>query len=229
MQQRLILLPSQKSEVFRTIIQYGLDPNDFNWIIKISHFNANNLISGLNYKKTSCHFYFEVRGNTRLDYAVFSPGKSKIVEEVNSGEWDSQMVCVNKWISYLIRELNEPDLWEGLKMFHLPIAASEKEDSPLTESEVENISLGINELKDYILKNFQLQAEEASFVSSQFDFLKKTLRQQSKKGIYFFIFNIIFAIYNKNPTLFNEHAMTVFKIVKGIFAEALKTLPPFIT
>jgi len=218
-------MQSQKNEVFKALIHNGLDPNNFNWSEINSRYDLNNIISGLYYKKTSFHFYFEVYGSAKSDIAIFSPGQKKLIEEVSSGNWNMQMICVIRWIDNLIRELNEPDLWEGLKIFQSQKTEIGKQDTPLSDAEIPQIEKGIRELKEYITKYLPLNKEETELINSQFDFLNKTLKQQSKKSIYFFIFNILFAIYNKNTDFFNQHAINLFGIVQNMFSEILKALP----
>lgn len=109
-----LLLKTQKNEVLSIIKRYGLEPGDFSWVESPSKENPHRIISKLMYKQTDFFFAFEMDGE--VHYSVFSPANQSYIGSEYPVTWDRQKLCVSNWLINLIKEENEPDLWENYEM-----------------------------------------------------------------------------------------------------------------
>lgn len=221
----MTLKKTQQNEVFNEIIMAGLDPSNFEWVNYQSQKSKGLIISKLIYKETSYCYWFEISDYNHDLMTVFSPGKDKLIEEEYPGDWENQINYVKIWLKFLKKEIDEPSLWDGLKLFKLPNEeGAELKDSQLNVAQIDKIASELDKLHEYIIKFFPLQKEEKEFVKTQFDYLKDTLNTQTRQNIKYFLYSTLFAIYLKYPEAFSEHALNIFKMIKNISSAFMKAL-----
>lgn len=111
----MILLPSQKDEIFDIIESVQLSPNQFEISEQKSLTRFNTIATKLKFNNSNYFFSFETEGySISTHYAIFCPGFSSFREEHPSKYWNIQLNYVKTWLNYLIREVNAPNKWERL-------------------------------------------------------------------------------------------------------------------
>ncbi len=107
-----ILLKSQRNEILCLLKDHGLDPADFAWTDTPSDLDPDKIISRLVYTHTDFFYSFEVQGEAH--FAIFSPAGKSYIGTDYPGSWEAQCQCFSRWLLTLIKEDNEPDLWNSL-------------------------------------------------------------------------------------------------------------------
>jgi len=107
-----ILLKSQKNEIHGILKGLGFDPEDFSWLHVPSDLDPDKFISRIVYHHTDFFYSFEMQGEAH--FAIFSPASQSYIGTDYPGSWDSQCRCFSKWLHILIKETNEPDLWNRM-------------------------------------------------------------------------------------------------------------------
>jgi hypothetical protein len=150
------LLRSQKNEVLEAIKSSGLDPFNFKWSEDDSQCMMDDDFSRASVERLSYEdliFYFQFDYLQGKRYAIFSSGRERCVEEQSTGAWTGQLTYVRNWLTYLKRELAQPDLWDELFKYQLPPGAKLTADignEPFTVKEAEQLSEGIRKVRAYI-------------------------------------------------------------------------------
>ncbi len=107
------LLQSQKNEILFLIKKAGLNPALFIWSQIQSNYLHESKISRINYLNTDFFYNFDMNGETH--YAFFSPADNSYIGSDYPVIWHSQKSCFENWLKNLIKEQNEPDLWESIQ------------------------------------------------------------------------------------------------------------------
>ena len=105
-----ILLRSQKNEILGILKNHGLDPAEFRWGDTPSDLDPDKIISRLVCQNTEFFYSFEMQGEAH--FAIFSPAENSYIGTDYPGTWKAQCQCFSNWLQNLIKEINEPDLWE---------------------------------------------------------------------------------------------------------------------
>lgn len=108
-----ILLKSQKNEILDLIREKRLDPADFEWEQCPSEKSPGRVISRLTYVHGNFFYAFEMKGD--VHHAVFSPARQSYIGSDYPVTWSRQKECVSAWLDNLVKEENEPDMWETVK------------------------------------------------------------------------------------------------------------------
>ena len=176
-----LLLRSQANTVFQAVREAGFDPELFGWETRPTVSNDDFRVSTLLHRPTGYFFQFDLaRGK---QYCFYSPGEDKDKDAQYPGTWEGQLAYAKRWLEYLKRETEAPDLWGSLlqeRALHEGATSSEGEDRPLTESEIQYISTQLNELKEYIFQTQQLTSEQHDAVESRLNYLAASARRQTK-------------------------------------------------
>lgn len=107
-----ILLKSQRNEILALIKDHDLDPALFSWVEVPSELNSDFIISRLLYKDSNFFYSFEMEGEVHS--AIFSPSEQSYVGSDYPGTWEKQKKSFSKWLYYLKKEEDEPDLWSAI-------------------------------------------------------------------------------------------------------------------
>ena len=107
------LLQSQKNEILFLIKKAGLNPALFIWSQVKSKYLPDSSVSRINYLNTEFFYSFDMNGETH--YAFFSPADNSYIGSDYPVVWHSQKRCFENWLRNLIKEQNEPDLWESIR------------------------------------------------------------------------------------------------------------------
>jgi len=177
------IMQSQKNQVLQIIKKMELDPFDFEWGKCSSEFGQQVTRPCLKYKDTKFFFIFD----TYLEgepYAIYSPGKEKIIDKEFPGSWDGQLKNVWNWLHYLKREINEPDYWAQLSKFQLRGAVSlapEVENLPFTVQEVKQVTSGVNRIREYLKTEFVGIESDHKLINEKLDYLIDAVNRQGRK------------------------------------------------
>ena len=107
-----ILLQSQKNEILLLIRTAGLDPALFEWENVISKYFTDSNISKVHYSDTDFFYSFDMQDESH--YTIYSPAENSYVGTDYPGTWAKQKECFTNWLQNLVKENNEPDLWEEI-------------------------------------------------------------------------------------------------------------------
>lgn len=178
-----LLLKSQRREVFITIQSVGLEPAEFKWEDIPSKHSSELIVSRLVHTSSGGYYNFDfVKGSPWCEY---SPGEEKFIEESYPGNWDLQLVYANKWLQYLKRELETPDLWativgESAMMFGTPVAGDET-NSLFTVTERERLSGCLEEIQAYLVSANDLTDTRLAFVEERLRYLEGAASRMGRK------------------------------------------------
>lgn len=107
-----ILLKSQRNEILGLIVNHDFDPSRFLWVETPSDINSSSTISRLIYKDSDFFYSFEMEGEVHL--AVFSPAEQSYIGSDYPGTWQRQKQSFTRWLTFLQKEEEEPDLWSSI-------------------------------------------------------------------------------------------------------------------
>jgi hypothetical protein len=109
------LLSSQKDTVYDMIQLVGFHPAQFEIVESDSEMCYGQKKTTLYFRETEFYFCFENGPNSiSRHYAVMVPGRVAFMERSYPGEWDGQLRIFNKWLHYLIREINANNKWNHI-------------------------------------------------------------------------------------------------------------------
>src|SRR5215210_1553415 len=148
----LDLMKSQTNQVFELIRESGLDPTEFEWEKHESAWDTFLKIPILIHKSSGYYMTFDSKGDLR--FSQFSPGRDEWTQAVETRSWFGQTKSIRKWLQYLKRETESPDLWNAISQEKNLIDAAASSDTSNTFfaiDEREYISAALAEIKKYIL------------------------------------------------------------------------------
>lgn len=171
------LLPSQKDQIYDSIIESGFSPSQFEFID-----DQESMITMLIFKNTDYFFHFESSPKNReIHICTFSPGEQTYIENQIPGSWELQFQYVKKWLTYLEREIGTSDKWKRLQdeLIKENITYTDKEEK-FTPQEYETLLNQILLLKDR-LKSLDLLPEQLSELNSKIDHVGTLANTLNKK------------------------------------------------
>jgi hypothetical protein len=165
------LLISQQNELFRLIEGAGFDPADFEWK------DLGLAGAELCYRNFTFRVY-QRRGHRDVTY---TPGDESRSETHEADAWGDFSGCFAAWLTNVKRETAEPDLWEQLyqqaELIRTELLPPEsgKQDERFTQSEIEEITSGLNRVRVYLLENAVRSATDSKLVESRLDYIIQAL------------------------------------------------------
>lgn len=224
-----LLLKSQKNEIFAAITEIGLNPLQFEWRreavenIYLQRYD----ISCIYYRPANFYFKFDY-DDEGVRLSVFRPGEQRMKQSKQAENWNQQLNDVKKWLAFVKREVEIPDLWEQLKGYapqETFIGTAEISNAPFSSSEAENIIASLDKLQAQIEKNFNLQEEQHVFVERQFDYLKDAVKRLGRKDWIHTSIGVMVGI-AVNLALSPEKAKLLWDLVRSCFAHILPLPAP---
>ncbi len=220
-----ILLKSQKNEVFQLIKNAGLDPFNFAWQEETSKFDSS-LVDCLKYQQTGFFFKFDYRERQK-HFSTISPGKETLVQDLYPGSWPYQLNNVAEWLSYLKREIEEPDLWQEMSKYQIssaiPIGA-DTENTPFTVYQFEKIEKAIQQIRSYVIETSQLEQSHRDLVDEKLDYLIGAAKRQGRTDWVHTCIGIIVTI-AVAVSLSPEQVNDIWSILKEAVSGIIKLLP----
>jgi len=179
------LMTSQRNEILEFIKQTSLDPFNFRWSEENSRLSEQNLlpliVSKLSYDNSPYYFLFDLHKNQH--YSFHSPGESKLHEQEYPGSWGGQIAYVKKWLKNLEREVNQPDLWDDLnrqKIAYDQKIHPEMTNEPFSVSQAEQIAEGIENIRKYLLEQFESDSDSRNLINEKLDYLINASKRQGR-------------------------------------------------
>jgi hypothetical protein len=165
----LLLLQSQRNEVFRLIQAAGVDPVQFQWdtgpgVERIVHRPSGHSFSFVQVAGTGRQGILGIR---------YSPGTMTTTASESLVHWSQAKDFIHSWLESLERELAEPDLWGELERQRelLGGAAEEIENTPFTPEEQEEVVARLSEAKEYVRRTQELPPEQIHALETRIDYL----------------------------------------------------------
>ncbi len=223
----MILLTYQKNEVFDLIEKAELDTSKFEWgrtscLFVTSPKDIGNVVPAdkLTYKETDFYYLFGERRTAESHYAEFSPGESTYVGTYFSGSWIGQIKYVERWLSYLKREVQEIDKWDRIQadMGQANFGFNYSQGT-FSEAEYQVLSIKIESLK----QNFEsigLQKEQIKLLQDILEHTKQVAKEMNKvdwKNL--FLGSIMAAI--AQLSLSQDMAKVIWSLIKESFNKLL--------
>lgn len=186
------LLRSQKNEVLELIKQSTLDPYNFSWSVERSRKTVERsrktnesgvpvTISILKYNNTPYYFIFEILKGSH--FSIYSPGGDKLHESQYPGNWKIELEYVRKWLTYIQREVEQPDLWEDLlkqKIAYDETISPDTGNEPFSTFQAGQIIEGIENIRKYLLNEFKGDQSAEGLINQKLDYLIGASKRQGR-------------------------------------------------
>lgn len=187
------LLQSQENEVFLAVRASGLDPSSFAWELQKSEHDNSNLVSVLSHKPTSYWYKFDMADEGHL--CIFMPGKDTLRGGEYPGTWPNQMAYVRKWLTYLKREAEAPNLWAMLGEENaLSAAASPElysENTPFTAAERKRVEVSLVEVRSLLVASHNFNSEMLGRIDAHLEYLEQASERLGRKDWLNVAFSVI--------------------------------------
>ena len=230
------LLKTQKNEIFKLIQeQDGFSVSNFYWKDLLENkihnpYKRDFVFLKLHYKDSDFYYSFKCYGGYDGGecFGEFSPSSQKFIGREKIGDWYHQKLSVEKWLEYLQREVEEPDLWQEIEKYQevLPLAPSDElvnEPIPAYEADIMNDRLML--LSEQITKEFKLQKEESQFVRQKLNYLADAARRQPRRDWENIAVSVIMSLAIQ-LALAPEQAKSLFELVKNTLKGVFHLMGP---
>jgi hypothetical protein len=153
------LLKSQANQVFGALNDNGWNPADFEWQDIASVASRGEPISKLVHKPSGYYFTFDNAAGGF--FSVFSPAAERESGAESFGSFSIQLGGLIRWLSWLKRETETPDLWGAISQQDnlIESATSDMDNTPFTANEKTYILSGLNEIKQHLVTAHKLDPE----------------------------------------------------------------------
>lgn len=222
------LLVSQKNQILELIKNTSFDPFNFEWSEVYSSFsNTRNklTVSEISYKNSNFYYVFDFKNDK--NYSIFSPGKDQLNGQEYPGNWEHQMQYFVKWLSYLEREVSQPDQWEVLEKQKLEWANKFEPDSSneqFTFPQVQQIENGLTKIKEYLIKEKGNDKFAEEIINKKLDYLIDAAKRQGKNDWFHTCIGVFSGI-SVALSLSPEQTHNIYISLKSTFSGILKLLP----
>ncbi len=187
-----LILRSQADEMLQSIQDSRMDPSSFHWATTASVITVDLKVSKLIHSQTQYYFQFDLHQGSH--YCRFSPGESTQTENQYPGSWNGQFQYFQRWIGYLKREIEAPDLWKAIAQECDLIAAVSKpetDNTQFSQDEIKHLSQSLREIKEHLLLTVTLDQEQTKFVEMKFDHLESAAQRIGRKDWLTFALGIL--------------------------------------
>ena len=172
------LLRSQQNAVFAIVREAGFDPGAFEWqqidtrATSLGFSDATMHVPMLVHKPSNAVFVFDFDARSNDHYATLIPGREKPEDFVRAGSWSDELRFVEKWLGYVKREFDSPNLWDEFEQARtLVVGATEIENSSFTADEQAQIAAQMHELKEFVRANYELNTAQMIAIERRLDYL----------------------------------------------------------
>jgi hypothetical protein len=226
------LLRSQKNTILELVKQSELDPFNFGWSKELSKYTSTGAgipveVSRLSYIDVDTDFYFQFDFHKGEHYAIFSPGDNKLVMETYPGSWEGQLSYFRSWLTFLKREIQQPDLWVELAKYQLPPGEQisiEIANEPFTTQQVDQIAEGVEKIRKYLEVEFDLDTQQKALVNEKLKYLLEASKRQGRKDWLHTSIGVIFTIAT-GLALAPEQAKAIWNILKVAVSGIIQLIP----
>lgn len=220
----MILLTSQKNELYDIIEGEGLSPSQFEFQEITSKFNLENKATQLVFKNSAWYYLFDTGFGQVNDvlYADYSPGETTITVKKYIVSWNEHINHFFEWIDNLKREITTEDKWERLRNEVENVNISyENDPNRFTVYEYEVLHTQMGVLKERI-SELGLLPKQVILINNKLDHLtemSKNLTKTDWKSL--FIGTIISIIIQLS--LSQEMGQQLWSIIRVVFSKYFLT------
>lgn len=212
------LLPSQKDEIFRLILEHEFEPSDFAWDECDGRYSKA-IVSRITHKPTNYYFTFDVsKGRNRV--SEFSPGEETHVEIEDAPSWAVQADLFTHWLDYLKREIEAPDYWSSISQEARVLEAATSTDTvntPFTAQEKVYIISGLSEIRQFLLSSHKLDPE---LIEARLNYLVEASERVGRKDWINLLISVLVGIV-VSAALPPETTRELFRVVGIVLREIL--------
>ena len=185
----MILLTTQKNQLYDIIQNVGLNPAQFEFLEIRSEYYTSEMSTKIFYKGSNWYYIFETLGENKIDvhYSIYSPVKTTLIIREHHRTWPLQIGNFVKWLENLKRESLTEDKWERLKIEINNVKLSyENDHNRFTVQEYEELQTQMGILKDRI-SGLELIPEQVEQINDKLDHLitfAKSLNKTDWKSLF---------------------------------------------
>ena len=223
------LMRSQTNEVLELVKETTMDPYNFSWSEENSRLSDEHglplTVSKLRYENSPYYFLFDL--HKKMHYSFYSPGEDKLHDQRYPGSWDSQLSDVKKWLSYLEREVHQPDLWDDLvkqKIAYDQKISPDTANEPFSVSQAGQIAEGIENIRKYLLDEFQDDSDSKGLINEKLNYLIDASKRQGRKD-WFHTCIGVFAGIATALAMSPDQTKNMWTLLKSAVSGILKLLP----
>jgi hypothetical protein len=223
------LMRSQKNEILELLKTTTLDPFNFSWTSVDSRLSVESemslTVSKLNYNNSSYYFVFDIHKNQH--YSFYSPGEDKLHDRKYPGGWDQQLYYVQNWLTYLEREVSQPDMWEELERHRISYdnkIASDTSNEPFTVAQVDQLVEGIENIRRYLLNEFKGSSKAEDLINKKLDYLVGASRRQGRNDWFHTCLGVFVGIATA-LSMSPEQSKHIWTLLKSAVSGILRLLP----
>ena len=223
------LMRSQKNEVLELIKATTLDPYNFNWSTEHSTLSDESemplIVSKLSYNNSPFYFIFDL--HKKKHYSFFSPGHDKLHDQQYPGNWDNQLYYVQKWLTYLEREVSQPDLWEELEKYRMSYdgkISSDSGNAPFTIPQFNQLVEGIENIRGYLLGEFKDSLKAEEMINQKLDYLVGASKRQGREDWFHTCIGVFVGIATA-LAMSPEQSKHIWSLLKDAVSGILRLLP----
>ena len=180
------LLQSQKNEVLLTIKESGLNPREFELVDP----PENGCITHLIHVPSGYRFRLS-------EFAVsYSPAEETRQQHIEQSNWAGKISILAKWLDYLKREVEAPDLWASLAQAQEMLGAEPTEavNTPFSAEEQIQAKRAIEDIRIYISATYSLADEPLAQVNRKLDYLIDASTRVGRKDWKVLFLGILFTL-----------------------------------
>ena len=232
MQESLLLLKTQKNEVFEILLNEGLEPANFTWSQEKGEILPNLIVSRLDYRDG--HFYFKFdfalssRSRNFAYFCIFTPGGETIIYKNFPDDWVQQKAHVRSWAKLLKHEIEAPDLWQEIEKYRPTfslVPPAKLLNEPIPAYEAEDIGEALQQLADKIEGQFNLSSEQNEFVRSKLDYLADAAKRQGRLDWVHTCIGVLITI-AMGVAMAPEEASKLWQLAKSLLGKFIHMIGP---
>lgn len=213
----MLLLQTQKNEVYELIEEFGLSPSMFSFSDP-SDADENTYLHFVN----NSQYYFNfAQSRSGGHFARYSPGYDTPYKDEAPGSWSVQLACVRRWLGNLKKQLEAPDKWKLLQeeLENMDFGDIRYEDTKFTYREYELLKEKIAELKSKI-SELDLVEEQVKQINGKLDHLLHLAKDMNKTDWKELFIGSIISLFMQ-LSIDRSTGQTIVGFVKGLFMKFL--------
>lgn len=212
------LLKSQANQLIEELRRAGWNPSEFRWEDTASINFTDQPISQLTHSQSGYYFAFDnIHGGF---FSKWSPANEKQNEMSGAESWNDQLSEFKKWLGYLRREVESPDLWSAISQESeiAEAASSDESNTPFSTEEKAYILSGINEIKQYLLTAHKVDPE---LVEARLNYLAEASNRVGRKDWINLLLSVLVGIVIQ-AAMPPESIRELFRFVGTVLSQILK-------
>ncbi len=147
----------QRDELFASVNNAGINPNEFKWLHKKSRFRDADVMS-LVHTKTAFYYTFDNYKDQFL--SLYSPANDQVEGILSTNSFNSQLSRFKEWLTWVKREEEAPDYWgslsgEGL-LSELP---KNSENTLFSKDERKLIKNAVKQISEHLVTEYGVKLE----------------------------------------------------------------------